>query len=100
MFQSSDRRPVARVDIYCGFQSKIDALVGWQNISLSPYVCVIISKIIPRIKLLNEVTVSVHLQRLNSTSTEVIHSEIAGFFSNFFLDKIYHEHLKVMFKKW
>jgi len=28
MFQSSDRRPVARVDIYCGFQSKIDALVG------------------------------------------------------------------------
>ena len=34
-----------------------------------------------------------------STSTDVIHSETAGFFSNFFLDKIYYEHLKVMFKK-
>ena len=34
---------MARVSIYCGSRSKIEAIVGWQNISLCPVILVISS---------------------------------------------------------
>jgi len=39
---------VARVAIHCGSRSKIEAIVGGQNISFCPFILVIISKLIPR----------------------------------------------------
>ena len=44
---------------YCGSQSKIETMAGWQNISFSPFI-LIISKLISRIELLKKVAVSFH----------------------------------------
>jgi len=60
LYSSGRRRPVARVAIYCASWSKIEGVVGWKNISFCPFILVIISKLIPRMQLLNEVTVSFH----------------------------------------
>ena len=47
-FEADGRWTAARVAIYCGSRSKIEAIVGSQNISFCPFNLVMISELNPR----------------------------------------------------
>ena len=88
------RRPVARVAVYCGSRSKIEAIVGWQNISFCLFIFVIISKLIQRYSY--SMRPQFHFTSSVLFNLDRLHSETAAFFLISSLIRFYYEYLQVI----